>query len=284
VLLRGRFRPFTLLHNDMLMGAAQQFFCGPNETSVQDASRGLVNRSAEINECVYQEDSTVLLELTTRSMMEGGDLLDWTSNSGIQEGAFIQTIEALSTLGYIVMVSNQGRYFRLANYLASFTQKSIVIAMGIPALRELFKEKVYADLQGGILEGFGRLLKHDLKIYVYPTLIDGKLVTAENLKVDPQVQKLYDYIRERGTILPINEYDTQLLKTGDVSKYVQQSISNGTEEWESLVPVHVRDQIKNLELLGYTKEPRHRRGHAHSNGTTAPAPKPSQERATAGAA
>ena len=36
----------------------------------QDASRGLVNRSAEINECVYQEDSTVLLELTTRSMME----------------------------------------------------------------------------------------------------------------------------------------------------------------------------------------------------------------------
>ena len=51
------------------------------------------------------------------------------------QGAFIQTIEALSTLGYIVMVSNQGRYFRVASYLASFTQKSIVIAMGIPALK-----------------------------------------------------------------------------------------------------------------------------------------------------
>jgi len=285
LLLRGRFRPFTLLHNDMLMGAAQQFFCGPDETSLQDTRSGLADRSAEISECVYQEDSTVLLELTTRSMMEGGDLLDWTSNSGIQEGAFIQTIEALSTLGYVVMVSNQGRYFRLANYLASFTQKSIVIAMGIPALRELFKEKVYADLQGGILEGFGRLLKHDLKIYVYPTLIDGKLVTAENLKVDPQVQKLYDYIRERGTILPINEYDTQLLKTGDVSKYVQQSISNGTDEWESLVPVHVRDQIKNLELLGYSKEPRRpSKPHPKSNGTGTPAPETPGQRATAGAA
>ena len=55
--------------------------------------------------------------------------------SGTLQGAFIQTIEALSTLGYIVMVSNQGRYFRLASYLASFTQKSIVIAMGIPALK-----------------------------------------------------------------------------------------------------------------------------------------------------
>ena len=51
------------------------------------------------------------------------------------QGAFIQTIEALSKLGYIVMVSNQGRYFRLASYLASFTRKSIVIAMGIPALK-----------------------------------------------------------------------------------------------------------------------------------------------------
>lgn len=55
----------------------------------------------------------------------------------VMQGAFIQTIEALSTLGYIVMVSNQGRYFRLASYLASFTQKSIVIAMGIPALKVL---------------------------------------------------------------------------------------------------------------------------------------------------
>lgn len=59
------------------------------------------------------------------------------------QGAFIQTIEALSTLGYIVMVSNQGRYFRLASYLASFTQKSIVIAMGIPALKVGPLESLY---------------------------------------------------------------------------------------------------------------------------------------------
>lgn len=33
----------------------------------------------------------------------------------------------------------------------------------------------------------------------------------------------------------LQEYDTLLLKTGDVTKYVQQSIRNGSEEWESLV-------------------------------------------------
>ena len=70
LLVRGRFRPFTLLHNDMLMGAAQQFFCGPDETSLQEAPEGAADRSAVFDECVYREDSCVILELTTRSMME----------------------------------------------------------------------------------------------------------------------------------------------------------------------------------------------------------------------
>ena len=54
----------------MLMGAAQQFFCGPDETSLQEPSNGASDRSAVFDECVYREDSTVVLELTTRSMME----------------------------------------------------------------------------------------------------------------------------------------------------------------------------------------------------------------------
>ena len=36
--------------------------------------------------------------------------------------------------------------------------------------QELFREAFYQDLPGGILEGFGRLLKHDLKIYVCKSL------------------------------------------------------------------------------------------------------------------
>lgn len=55
----------------------------------------------------------------------------------------------------------------------------------VVCLQELFKEKHYKDLDGGILEGFGRLLKFDLRIYVYPTLDTktGQVVTAENVQV-----------------------------------------------------------------------------------------------------
>lgn len=70
MLVRGRFRPFTLLHNDMLMGAAQQFFCGG--TTVVGANSSIVAHGDE--ECVYREDTLVLLEMTTNDMMEVGSL------------------------------------------------------------------------------------------------------------------------------------------------------------------------------------------------------------------
>jgi len=253
--VRGRFRPFTNLHNDMLMAAAQQFFCDNNSSGAGVTGSSLaspVDASAS-SECVVRDDTLVLLELTTRDMMEGGDLLDWTSNSGIQEDAFLQRIDALATMGYTVMISNYRRYFKLAAYLSTFTQEPIVIAMGVPTLRELFKDKHYADLPGGILEGFGRLLKFSVQLFVYPTLdpATGELVTAANLRVDPGAQKLYEFILERGTIVPVSNFDRELLQHGDVSKRVAESIRAGTAEWEGLVPHHVRDQIKAFNLLGY---------------------------------
>ena len=47
------------------------------------------------------------------------------------------------------------------------------------------------------------------QIYVYPTLdaTTGELVTAQNLTVDPAVQLLYNYILQRGTLIPIENYN-----------------------------------------------------------------------------
>lgn len=80
-------------------------------------------------------NSTALLWLTVVTV-QGGDLLDWTNrDGGIQEESFIQRIEALSTMGYSVLLSNYRRYFSLASYLSTFSKESIVISMGIPSVR-----------------------------------------------------------------------------------------------------------------------------------------------------
>ena len=40
---------------------------------------------------------------------------------------------------------------------------------GFPTLREIFHEKYYGELEGGILEGLGRMFSGKVKLYVYPT-------------------------------------------------------------------------------------------------------------------
>jgi len=245
LLLRGRFKPFTLLHNDMLMGAASQFFCSTFDEKLPSFDA--------FDSCVQRDDTEVILEMTTNDMLESGDLLDWTSETGLDESAFLQRMEALTKLGYIVMLSGYKRYFRLAAYLRRYTNQAICIAMGPSAVRELFRPSHYKDLPGGILENFGRLLRYDLKLYIYPTLDPktGTLIHADNLKVEPAVQLLYDYILKRGAIVPITTYDESLLSAGDVSKRAVESIRAGTTEWKRLVPKHVAEQIRDQRLWGY---------------------------------
>jgi len=84
----------------------------------------------------------------------------------------------------------------------------IGVVMGVPTLREIFEEKYYADLEGGILESFGRLFKNALKLYVYPLKdpTTGALITAENLRVAPNLRHLYAYMLENLYIQGLRGY------------------------------------------------------------------------------
>lgn len=86
------------------------------------------------------------------------------------------------------------------------------------------------------------------------------------MQVEPSVQLLYDYIFSRGTIIPINDYNEDLLRHGDVAKQVSESIRLGTHEWEDLVPQAVQSQIKRLHLLGYRAHQGVTNGTGRSNG------------------
>ena len=65
--------------------------------------------------------------------------------------------------------------------------------MGGPSLLEIFDEKYYLNLEGGILEALGRMFKSGLKLFVYPMEDEdtGELITARAPDVAPNLRHLY---------------------------------------------------------------------------------------------
>ena len=105
---------------------------------------------------------------------------------------FLARADVMSECGMPVLISDYFQYFRLAAYLSRYTKdESIAITMGAGSLRDLFDEQYYADLDGGILESFGRLFKNDLKIYCYPLQDQktGELMTTENMEITLDSEK-----------------------------------------------------------------------------------------------
>ena len=154
-------------------------------------------------------------------------------------------------MGKTVLISNYGEYYRLAAYLFRYTKKLIGIVMGVPSLREIFEEKYYTDLEGGILESFGRLFKNDLRLYIYPLQdpATGAIITAANLRVAPNLRHLYSYLLENNFIQSLRDYDVRYLPI--FSRTVLAKIKAGDKTWETMVPPQVARIIKDRGLLGY---------------------------------
>jgi len=220
---RGSFRPVTRVNIDMLRCAHTQF-----RASLGDE----------------QNDTVELMEITMRNLMAAGSV-DYRD--------FLARADVLAAAGKTVLISDYFEYYRLVAYFRRYTQKPVGITLGAGSLLELFDEKYYSDLAGGVLESFGRLFKNDTRLYVYP-LKDpksGELATVSNLTVAPELSKLYGHLVDRGTILPLEGYDPDCL--GIFSRDVARRIQAGDASWESAVAPEIAEVIKRRGLFGCRK-------------------------------
>jgi hypothetical protein len=123
--------------------------------------------------------------------------------------------------------------------------------MGAQSLADLFNRDYYTQLQGGILEGFGRLFKNNVKLYIYPYQISEtqSLLKVDNLEVEPSQTHLYEYLKERDVIKQIENYNEAYLNI--FSPQVLKMIGENKAGWEHLVPDEVAERIKQKNLFGY---------------------------------
>jgi hypothetical protein len=218
---RGSFRPVTYATNDMLNGARSAFF---KQCECSDA------------------DLVVLMEMTLENLLSEGQL---------NHADFLARVDILGALGRTVIISKFGEYFRLASYLSRYTNRMIGLVMGVPSLLEIFDEKYYLNLEGGILEALGRMFKSGLKLYVYPMIDEdtGELVTAKKLQVAPNLRSLFQYLIENEFIQEITDYNPDYLRIHPPEALAK--LQSGDPAWAGMVPPEVIKIIKDRGFFGY---------------------------------
>ena len=246
---RGSFRPVTNVNMDMLNCALAQFV---QEPAVKDV------------------EVEVLLEITMHNLLSSG---------GLDHHDFLARVDAISALGHNVLISNYSEYYRLTSYFRRYTKEMIGVALGINNLLEVFNEKYYEALEGGILESFGRLFRNAVKLFVYPmrqsaydyyTRMQGQeigdpaapavnanhaksvLIKATNLQVPANLSNLYLHLSENGYIESIQGFDAAILDI--FSRDVLKKIAHQDSTWEVMVPGPVASLIKERHLYGYQSE------------------------------
>ncbi|MDF3059086.1 MAG: nicotinamide mononucleotide adenylyltransferase [Rariglobus sp.] len=245
---RGSFRPVTNVNVDMLNCACAQFMQEPK---------------------VKGKDLVVLMEITMNNLLASGEL---------DAHDFLSRVDLLGDIGFTVLISDYSEYYRLTSYFRRYTQEMIGVAMGINNLLEIFNEKYYETLPGGILENFGRLFRNAVKLYIYPMqqlayeryIAEGNpatiapvaggnvagspfaanvLINAKNLQVEDHLANLYAHLMENHYIECIVGFDKTIL--GIFSRDVLRRIQENDVTWETMVPPPVAAAIKKRSLFGY---------------------------------
>ncbi len=222
LILRGRFRPVTHVNVDML-------FCG--------------RKRFKLEEGVDKEKIVVLTELTLQDLEVGGDI-DVTD--------FMNRVDQLCSLGQNVLISNYTEYYRLVRHITRLNKDRMVgLILGIYNLHNIFEEKYYENLKGGILEAFGILFGRNVKFYVYPSLKKGSedIYTLDDFEVPENQRSLLQYLLDNKKLIPVTNVSEQNLHI--ISDHVLEMIQHGEDGWEKLVPHKVANEIKTKKLFKY---------------------------------
>jgi hypothetical protein len=217
ILQRGTFRPVTNTHLDVLLKGTQQF--------EQD----------------FPEDNKnwlTIFEITMNRLQIDGH---------VNEKDFLDRVRSLTTLGGHVLVSNFYLFYRLKRYLRQYTSKPIVIISGASHLPEIFDETKYRDLEGGMLEGLGKLLDNNTRLYIYPHKKDEVCTTAKTFFPNQNVKHIYQHFIERQLITDIS--GCEKIDEYITSQNIREWIRDQNPKWEKNVPAKIRELIEKENLF-----------------------------------
>ena len=217
---RGSYRPPTLVQQDMIRNAYEQFKQEPD---------------------VDSDRSFFLTEITLDNLKSEGEL---------DTKDFIDRADLLAALNQTVILSNCVQHKSLIAYLSDYRINHIGLAMGIRKLKNIIWE-TFEQNQDNLLGAFGELFLRNVRFYIYPARKEGQteLITIDNIPIPEPIQHLFRHIKDNRHVVQVKAYNPDILHI--YHKTVLRKIRDGIPGWESQVPEEVARYIREKKLFGH---------------------------------
>ena len=223
LIARGSYRPPTLVQQDMIRCAHEQF----------------IREIAQNGDAVF-----FLTEITLDNLRASGEM---------EERDFLDRAEMLCALGQTVIISNFAQHKKLIAYFSDYRVQRIGIAMGVRKLRNIVLQ-TYQNNPGNLLSAFGEIFLKNVRFYIYPATAtegeisaDDALLTSQNMDIPEDIHFLYQYLLDNKNIVDIQHFNRDVLDI--FQKDVLRMIQDGSAGWESKVPKTVADLIHAKKLF-----------------------------------
>ncbi len=222
LVVRGNFRPVTLLSMDMIRASSAQF-------------RGEAHIGAN--------DTFVMTELTYDSLC--------SENGRIDEQDFLDRAELLNDLGQMVMLTRYHRYNQLLNYLGDYRVGHIGLVMEAQLLLAIINGKYERNKDGRMLTSFGELFTRGVTTYLYPEFREGsgELMNSARLPIAEGVKYLYQHLLDHRHIVDVEGFNEAVLHIRSYD--VLRKLREDEEGWVEMVPDKVARLIRNKGLFGF---------------------------------
>jgi hypothetical protein len=224
LVVRGSYRPATLVNQDMIKTSWNQF---RNEEEVD------------------QRKAVLLTEITLDNLCITGEL---------DEKDFLDRAEILNALGQSVVISNGEAHQKLIDYLSDYKIKKLGLVLGVRQLLEFMTEKYTQNKDGRLLIAFGEVFTRNVKMYVYPAMQEGseELMTCKNIPIPEGIKFLFQHLIDSGQVCDITGFKGETLYI--FSKEVLKMIKIDESGWEEMVPAKVAALIKERYLFGFPSQ------------------------------
>ena len=216
LVVRGSYRPPTLVNEDLLKKGCEKF-----SQDLKEHFTPSPNGIAAVCELSISNPNDELL----------------------QEDHFLSRVDLINAMGHKVLLSNFTQYYKLTAFFSRFTKSRIALVLGAYNFFQIFDRD-----DGKILSSLGQLFKENVSVYLYPYKEDGKITDLHNSGLEEKHESIIDFLKSSGQISNLDNYNPDIVHI--FSRKVYEMIQNHEDGWEDLVPKVIAKMIKDKKFFG----------------------------------